>query len=124
MKKSFLLFVIFLIFVFSSITFYMILNYLDPYSNKILSIIFILFTFVLSVSTLSALVLFFIKKIHYRWRVEIFHVKTSFRQGLLISLFIVGTIIFNVLNAPVLILWVLFLIFLIFLELFIQNLSY
>ena len=124
MKKSFLLLVIFLIFVFSSITFYMILNYLDPYSNKLLSIFFIAFTFILSVSTLLSLILFFIKKIHFRWRVEIFHVKSSFRQWLLIAIYFIGLIIFNILNAPVIILWFLFFILLVFLELFIQNLSY
>ena len=124
MKKSFLLFVIFLIFVFSSITFYMIINYLDPYNNKIISNIFISFTFITSISTFFTLILFFIKKIHYRWRVELFHVKTSFRQGIFIALFFVWTIIFKILNAPVVLLGFLLFIIIGFLEVLLQNLDY
>jgi len=124
MKKSFLLLVIFLIFLFSSVTLYMIMNYLDPYINKILSIGFIIFTFTLSILTFFTLILFFIKKIHYRWRVEIFHIKSSFRQGFIIYLFFIWIIIFKILNAPIIILWFLLFLILVFLELFIQNLDY
>jgi len=124
MKKSFLLLILFLIFMFSSITFYMILNYLDPYDNKILAVIFVTFTFMSSISTFLALLLFFIKKIHYRGRVELYHIKTSFRQGFLVSLLLLWVIVFWILNAPVLILTVLLFIILILLELFIQNLDY
>lgn len=124
MKKSFLLFVIFLIFVISSITFFMILNYLDPYLNVYLSIFLVSFTFVSSIASFSTLLLFFIKKIHYRWRVELFHVKSSFRQWLFVALFFVGLIIFKVLNAPTIILMFLLFIILGFLELLLQNLDY
>ncbi len=124
MKKSFLLFVIFLIFLFSSITFYMILNYLDPYTNKVLSSFFIGFTFITTFSTFFTLILFFIKKIHYRWRVELFHVKSSFRQGFFIALFFVWLIIFKILSAPIPILWFLLFLILWFLEVLLQNLDY
>jgi len=124
MKKSFLLFVIFLIFIFSSVTFYMIINYLDPYINKIISISFVSFTFVLSIATFFTLILFFIKKIHYRWRVELFHVKSSFRQWFFISLFATWIVIFKILNAPIIILAFLLISILLFLELFIRNLDY
>lgn len=124
MKKSFLLLVIFLIFIFSSITFYMIMNYLDPYINKIVSIGFITFTFILSISTFFTLFLFFIKKIHYRWRVEIFHIKSSFRQWFFISILFCWIVIFKVLNGPIIVLWFLLFLILSFLELFIQNLDY
>jgi len=124
MKKNFLLFIVFLILVFSSITFYMIINYLDPYVNKILSISLIIFTVFISISSLFCLILFFIKKIHYRWEVEIFHIKSSFRQWTLVSIFFIWVVVFNILNAPILILSFLFLLILIFLEIFIQNLDY
>jgi hypothetical protein len=124
MKKSFLLFIIFLIFIFSSSTFYMIINYLDPYINKIISISFIGFTFILSIATFFTLILFFVKKIHYRWRVELFHVKSSFRQWLLISLFAIWIVIFKILDAPIFVLAFLLISILSFLELFIRNLDY
>ena len=123
MKKSFLLFVMFLIFVISSITFFMILDYLDPYLNKILAIFLISFTFFISISTLSGLILYFIKKIHYRWMVELYHIKTSFRQGLFIAFFCIWVIIFKILNAPIFILGFLLIIILLFLELLLQNLD-
>jgi len=124
MKKSFLLFIMFLIFVFSSITFFMILNYLDPYSNKILSLLLISFTFFISISTFLALIIYYIKKIHYRWRVELFHVRSSFRQWYLMALFIFWIFIFKIVNWPVILLWFLLFIMLSFFELFIQNLDY
>ncbi len=124
MKKSFLLLVIFLIFVFSSITFYMIINYLDPYSNKILAISFVSFTFILSIASWVCLFLFFIKKIHYRGLVDIFHIKSSFRQGLLIAIFFAWIIFFKIIEAPIIILSFLLILILIFMELFIQNLDY
>lgn len=123
MKKRFLLLVILLIFVISSVTFILILNYFDPYSAPVLALSMLVITFVLSISGFLSLVLYVIKKIHYRWDVNMYHVKTSFRQAIFFSLFIIWAIIFKIFSAPVVIssvaLWVLFL----FLELFIQNLN-
>ncbi|MDD2871066.1 MAG: hypothetical protein PHS49_03675 [Candidatus Gracilibacteria bacterium] len=123
MKKRFLLLLIFIIFVISLITFFLILNYLDPYEYKVVAISSISFTFVLGVSTFLTLLLYFIKKIYYRGRVYVYHVLTSFRQGFFVSLFFVGMIFFNILGAtPILTGFLLFILF-IFLELFIQNLE-
>lgn len=123
MKKRFLLFIIFIIFVFSLITFVLILNYLDPYQYKVTAIVSITFAFVLWVSTFLTIIFYFFKKIYYRWRVYVYHVLTSFRQGFFVSLFFVWLILFNLMWASLIVTWLLLLIILIFLELFIQNLE-
>lgn len=122
-KKRFILSIIFVIFAISMVTFFLILNYLDPYEYKITAIVSIITTFVLWVSTFLTLLLYFIKKIYYRWRVYVYHVLTSFRQWFFVSLFFVSMIFFNILWASLLLTWFLLVILFIFLELFIQNLE-
>ena len=123
MKKRLLLLIIFIIFLVSFTTFLLILNYLDPFEYRLLALISIIFTFILSVSSFFTIIFYFFKKIYYRWRVYIFHVLTSFRQWFFISLLALSIIFFNILQAPLLLTsFLLFLIFA-FLELFIQNLE-
>jgi len=123
MKKRFLLLIIFIMFLFSSITFFLIFNYLDPYQYKIFAITSIIFTFILWFSSISTIILYFFKKIYYRWRVYVYHVLSSFRQWFFSSIFIVSMIFFNLIGASLLITGMLLLIILLFLELFIQNLE-
>ena len=110
-------------FLFSSITFILIFNYLDPYQYKIFAIISIIFTFILWFSSISTIILYFFKKIYYRWRVYVYHVLSSFRLWFLASIFLVSMIFFNLIGASLLITWLLLLIIILFLELFIQNLE-
>lgn len=121
MKKRFLLLIIFVMFLFTTGSFFVIINYLDPYQNLILWLITLIFSFLFSLSSFFSLIIYFIKKIYHRGNVYIFHVLESFRQGFFIGLFILGVLSF-------LSLWVLnfltfFLLFIIlfFLELFLQN---
>ncbi|MDD3646280.1 MAG: hypothetical protein PHH06_02620 [Candidatus Gracilibacteria bacterium] len=123
MKKRFLLLVILLIFIISSITFVLILNYFDPYSAPVMALSMLVVTFILSISGFLSLVLYIIKKIHYRGDVNMYHVKTSFRQAIFFSLFIIGVIIFKIFSAPVVISSIALGVFFLFLELFIQNLN-
>lgn len=123
MKKRFLLFIIFIIFLFSLVTFVLLLNYLDPYEYKLLSIILMMFTFILGVSSLLTVIIYFLKKIYYRGRVYIYHVLSSFRQWFFIALFIVAMMIFNIIWVPIILTWFLLIIIFMFLELFIQNLE-
>ena len=123
MKKRFLLLIIFIMFLFSLITFILIINYLDPYQYKIFALISIIFTFILWLTSLITIILYFIKKIYYRWRVYLYHVLSSFRQWFFFSLFMLFMIFFYWLGVPILLTWVLLLIIVTFLELFIQNLE-
>ena len=123
MKKRFLLLIISFIFLISVLTFFLILNYLDPYQYRLISIISIVTTFIFWVSTFCSLFLYFIKKIYFRWKVYLFHVLSSFRQGIFISFFIVSLFFFNIIWAPLLLTWLLVFIFLFFLELLINNIK-
>ncbi len=123
MKKRLLLLIIFLMFIFSSLSFIFIINYLDPYEYMVISMIFIIFSFVLWISSFFTLLLFFFKKVYYRWNCDISVVINSFRQWFLISLFIIWILIFNRLWAWILISWLVLFIFLFFIELLIQNMS-
>lgn len=123
MKKRFLLIVILLIFIISSITFILILNYFDPYSAPVLALSLLVTTFILSISSALSIFLYMIKKIHYRWDVNIYHVKTSFRQSIFFALFTIGVVILNIFSAPIILSSIALGIFFLFLELFIQNLN-
>ncbi len=121
MKKKFLLLIIFTIFVISSISLFLVLNYIDPYNSPSLAVWFLVITFVLGLSSFLSMIFYFIKKIYYRWDVFIYNIKSSFRQWFFVSLFIVWTIVFYILNVslfiPIILLFILFL----FLELFISS---
>lgn len=122
-KKRLFLLIIFSIFIISSITMFMILNYLDPYTNGIMAIIFLTLTFVGALSCFMTIVLYIIKKIHYRGDVFIYHILTSFRQWFFTSLFFIWLIIFNKLWANLLITGLLLFMMFIFLDLFLKNLK-
>jgi len=123
MKKRFLLLIIFIIFIFSLVTFILILNYLDPYEHNITAISSIIFAFTSWLSSFITLIFYFFKKIYFRWRVYVFHVLSSFRQWFLISLFFIWMFYFNLLWASLIITWFALLLILVFIEMFIQNLK-
>ena len=123
LKKRLLLLIILTMCIISSITTILILNYLDPYINTIMSVVFLSFSFILSVSCFSTIVLYMIKKIHYRGDVYIYHVLTSFRQWLFISLFFIWLIVFHKLGAPLFITWGLLFVMFVFFDLFLKNIN-
>ena len=119
--KNFLIILILLVFIISWLMIFLILNYIDPFiSNKI-----ILFSFFVSVyffiSTFFTLILYFIKRIHYRWQVLLNHISSSFRQSSFIAIFIIGLWFFINMWTPIYFSSFLLFVLLIFLELFIQN---
>lgn len=123
MKKRFVLFIIFIMMIINIITFFLIINYVDPYLNKNIGILFLVTTFILSVSTFFTFFLYILKKIYYRWDVFIIHVLSSFRQSFLFSVFIVWLIFFHIIKVPiVLTTWLLF-IMLFFIEFLFKNLK-
>lgn len=123
MKKRLLLLIIFVTSIISLISFFLILNYLDPYEYKAIGISFLVFTFMLSISGIFTIILYFFKKVYYRGRVYVHNVFTSFRQWFFIGLFIIFNILLNIIWVPIIISFVLLFIIFSFLELFIQNLE-
>ncbi len=123
MKKKFLIFVLFAIFVLSFVTFLMIINYLDPYENKVIAIISMAIAFFFSMMSVSTLFLYAFKKIYFRWQVYLHHLMTSFRQGVMIAIFWLWLGIFSSIGAPIFVSWFLLFIILICIELFIKNME-
>lgn len=123
MKKRLLLLILLFTFIVSVTTFYLTWNYIDPYEFPILGILLLGFTFTLGLSSLFAVVLYFFKKVYFRWKVYVQNILSSFRQGILISIFIMLVIYFQSLGASIYVVALPLGIWLFFLELFYQNLQ-
>lgn len=121
MKKRFLLFIIFIIFLVSLTTLILILNYVDPYEFTWLWISSLLFSYVLTVSSIFTIIFYFFKKIYYRWDVYIYHVLSSFRQWFLVATFTSSLIYFYNQGISLLLAWSILFIILILLEIFVEN---
>jgi hypothetical protein len=121
MKKKFLLFIIIIVFLISIFSLILILNFVDPYSSWIIGIFSVIVSFVLGLTTFLTLFFYLFKKVYYRWDVFLYHVYTSFRQGFLISLFIILNIIFYFFSIFTFINVFVIFALVVFLELFIRN---
>jgi len=123
MKKQFLLLIILTIFIISSLSFFLILNYMDPFVTPKIAVSFLTITFFTSVSSFLSLIIYFIKKIHFRGEVYLYHIKTSFRQAVLFTLFVLSSIVFYIFKAPMFLTITLLFILFLFLELFIGSIE-
>jgi len=125
MKKKILLLTILIIFILNLATFLLILNFLDPLwsteKSQIISLILFTITLFLTITPLLTLIIYFFKRIYYRWEVFISHIFSSSRQASLTTaywcclLHFYRTNVFTLQTA-----WLLALA-LIFIELFFQN---
>ncbi len=123
MKKKFLLFIIITVFFISILSLLLILNFVDPYSSKIIGIFSIIVSFVLSITTFLSLFFYLFKKVYYRGDVFLYHVYTSFRQSFFISLFLLFSIIFYYFTILNYFNFLFILLLFLFLELFIKSLE-
>lgn len=121
MKKRFLLFIIFVIFLVSLVTLFLILNYVDVYEFTKIWLSSIIFSYTLTISCFFTLLLYFLKKIYYRWNVYIYHVLSSFRQWFLVAVFTQSLIYFYNIWAPLIVSWLLLFIILFLLEIYVEN---
>lgn len=121
MKKRFLLFIIFVIFLVSLVTLFLILNYVDVYEFTKIWLSSIIFSYTLTISCFFTLLLYFLKKIYYRWNVYIYHVLSSFRQWFLVAIFTQSLIYFYNIWAPLIVSWLLLFIILFLLEIYVEN---
>ncbi len=121
MKKHILLLILFVLFLVSSVTVYLILHYVDILENTYLALSAIIFSYILCVSSFFTFILYFFKKIYYRGNVYIYHILSSFRQGFLISIFGASMIYLNKLWAPLVLTGLIISFSLFSLELMIQN---
>lgn len=93
MTKKIILFTLLFILLISSLTVFLILFFLDPYRNETISFISILISVSLFLTSFFSIIIYFLKKIYYRWDVAIYHIFNSLRQWFLISCFFIGLII-------------------------------
>ena len=121
MKKRFLLIIILLTWIMSSVTFVLVLHYLDPYVYRKVAYIALILTWVLGISSLLCIFFYIFKKIYYRGRVGIVHVLASYRQWFLSSLFCGSLVVFRMLEAPFVILTITSLMLFLLIELFFHN---
>lgn len=83
------------IFLTSSVSMMLLFYYMDPESNlKIAYITNWVATF-LSISSLLSLLIYFFKKIYYRWEMYLYHLNSSLRQAIFLTSYIMWIIIFN-----------------------------
>lgn len=121
MKKKAFLLIIVATCIITAITFFLTLYYVDPYFHIYLAFPVFLFSFIATITTFFTLVIYFFKKIYYRWEVYIYHIMTSFRQWFIIALYFLGIGFFIskwALNYSTL--W-LYTFLLVFIELFVWN---
>ncbi len=91
--KNIILLTLLLIFFISWLTIFFILFFLDPYRNETISFITIFLSFTLFITSFLSIIIYFIKKVYYRWEVSIEHVFSSLRQWFLINCFILSLVI-------------------------------
>ncbi|MDD5769569.1 MAG: hypothetical protein PHE25_01270 [Candidatus Gracilibacteria bacterium] len=101
---------------------FLIFTYLDPYRNELISLITLTTTFILLVTSFSTLILYIFKKVYYRGEVFLSHIFSSLRQGVLLSLFLIGIIIFKIIGVFGISTISLLLIITLFIELMFENL--
>lgn len=102
-QKRFLLFMLLLIAIVSSLSSVSILIYFDPYVNMWLGIGLLFVSLYLSITSFIAIVLYFCKKIYFRWAVYVYNVVSSVRQASFIWAYILGITACSFLNIPLLI---------------------
>ncbi len=123
MRKKILLLTIFFIFLISFLTLILIFNYLDPYRNKIVSIVSLWITSTLTLTTFITILLYLFKKAYYRGEVFISHIFSSLRQSLIFTFFVIWLIVFFIFWVFSFVTIMLLLMISIFMELLFQNIE-
>lgn len=70
-------------------------KYMNPENNIQVSYITIWVAFFLAVSSFLSLIIYFFKKIYYRWEIYLSTLNSCLRQWIFITWYIIGIIIFN-----------------------------
>lgn len=87
-----------IIFATSTVSIFLLINYMNPIPNPKLSISLLALAIFLSASSFLTPILYFLKKIYYRGDVNIVHINSSLRQSILIVLMILFTSLLHILN--------------------------
>ncbi len=98
-----------------------LLRYFDPYAHVWLAIGLLVVCFLLAVTSVLGVMIYFFKKIYYRGEVGIYHILTSLRQSFFVALFSAGIVSLIAIDIPMLLPVLLLASSILFLELFIRN---
>ncbi len=121
MTKKFFLLIILSVFFISSLTLFLILNYLDPYRDEVVSIFTLTFTIILFITSLFSIIFYIFKKVYYRWEVFLSHIFSSLRQAFFLAIFILWLVLFKIIWVFSFVTILLFAIILVFIEMIFQN---
>ncbi|MGE4444466.1 MAG: hypothetical protein AB7E37_05755 [Candidatus Altimarinota bacterium] len=121
MTKKLLLLIILAIFFISFTTLFFIFNYLDPYRNEMVSVVTLTISFSLCITSFVSMILYIFKKVYYRGEIFLIHIFSSLRQAFLISMFLVGIVLFKIIGVFSIATVGLFILILIFIEMMFQN---
>jgi hypothetical protein len=121
MKVRFILLILFITSLAGAGSFFSLLWYFDPYSSMKLSLLLLATSFTLMLLGILTLIIYFCKKIYYRWWVGMYHMYASLRQSVFFVFFILWVIVFVSYNIPIVLPVLLLLGILIFFELFVQS---
>ncbi|MBW7954861.1 hypothetical protein H3C61_03540 [Candidatus Gracilibacteria bacterium] len=121
MTKKFFLLIILSMFFISSLTLFLILNYLDPYRDEVVSIFTLAFSFTIFITSFFSIIFYILKKVYYRGEVFLSHIFSSLRQAFFLAIFILGIILFKIIGVFSLLTILLFAIILVFIEMIFQN---
>lgn len=105
----------------SALSFFSLLLYFDPYTNKLLAFTLIILSYELMFINVIAFIIYFIKKIYYRGISGMYYIYSSLRQAFLISLLPLAAVFFIAFSIPVLLPLLLFVALLMFIEIFISG---
>lgn len=123
MHKRFIIFILLIVFVISTITLFSVLTYVDPYEKTLLAVLSLITSFLLCSSSFGAMVIYFFKKMYYRGNIYVYHIFTSLRQAFLWGILMVAYFVFRFLEIPAFLPALLLFCVFVFLELFLQNLE-
>lgn len=87
--------ILLIIFLTSSLSVVLLSNYLNPEINLVVAYVSMWTAFFLAVSSILSLIIYFFKKIYYRWEMFLSHLNSSLRQWMFITAYIIWIIIFN-----------------------------
>lgn len=84
-----------IIFLTSSVSMALLLYYMDPDSNLKVAYITIGVAAFLCISSLLSLIIYFFKKIYYRWEMFMSNLNSCLRQAIFVTTYILWIIVFN-----------------------------
>lgn len=115
--------VLMIIFITSLLSALLLVFYMDPVNDTKIAIILMLIALFLFISSFTSILIYFFKKIYYRWEIFISNLNSSLRQWIFLAIFIIWNWFFYNIWVMDLRTVSLFLTVIIFIELIVQAIT-